>query len=175
MCEFENALLSILKETRGIFMMNLNVRWGLSKIKINKEWKALSIGTEGVKSLLIHCAYVSGIDVFKQRVNRAEKVNASAIRSGLCDIRLLEGATLPYESHSYELVTDFGDVDFSKEVYRILRPGGTYLVCRKVRDFDVGAFEWELKTRGFLGIRTFSNDRDMLAIVAIKPIKRTYS
>ena len=120
-------------------------KWGLSFLKIKKDAKALDIGCGGgatISRLLEICSLgtVYGIDYSKDSVKVSRKKNAAALGKR-CEIIQGSVSSLPYANESFDAVTAFETVyfwpdianDFAK-VYRVLKPGGKFLVCNEMCD-----------------------------------------
>ena len=126
--------------------MNLGHRaladWGLSFGPAAFQ-KALDCGCGGganIKRLLRKCPQgsVNGIDYSSVSVEKSKKVNRAAIAQGQCVVRQASAAELPFAAEQFDVVTAFETVYFwpdlpqcFMEVYRVLRPGGTFLICNE--------------------------------------------
>ena len=120
-------------------------KWGLSFLKIEKDAKALDIGCGGgatISRLLGMCpkGIVCGIDYSEESVAVSRKKN-SALPGKRCEIIQGSVSSLPYANGTFDAVTAFETVyfwpnianDFA-EVYRVLKPGGKFLVCNEMCD-----------------------------------------
>ncbi len=81
---------------------------------------------------------MQGIDYAAVSVEKAQKVNASAIEAGRCAVQQASVAELPFEAERFDVVTAFETVYFWPdlpqcflEVWRVLRPGGIFLICNE--------------------------------------------
>ena len=97
-------------------------------------------GGANIKTLLKLCpsGKVQGIDYSAVSVEKARKVNAGAIAAGRCTVQQASVAELPFEAEQFAVVTAFETVYFwpelaqnFKEVYRVLKPGGTFFICNE--------------------------------------------
>ena len=130
-----------------VVMMNVGhsavARWGLQFLNAAPDAKVLDCGCGGganIKKLLKLCpkGTVQGIDYAAVSVEKAQKVNAEAIAAGRCAVLQASVAELPFESEQLDLVTAFETVYFWPdlpqcfcEVWRVLKPGGTFLICNE--------------------------------------------
>ena len=130
-----------------VAMMNVGhsavARWGLQFLNAAPDAKVLDCGCGGganMKTLLKLCpkGKVQGIDYAAVSVEKAQKVNASAIEAGRCAVQQASVAELPFEAERFDVVTAFETVYFWPdlpqcflEVWRVLRPGGIFLICNE--------------------------------------------
>ena len=130
-----------------VVMMNLGhspvARWGLRFLELVPDARVLDCGCGGganIKRLLKLCpkGKVQGIDYSAVSVEKARKVNAGAIAAGQCTVQQASVAELPFEAEQFDVVTAFETVYFwpelaqnFREVYRVLKPGGTLLICNE--------------------------------------------
>ena len=130
-----------------VAMMNVGhsavARWGLQFLNAAPDAKVLDCGCGGganMKTLLKLCpkGKVQGIDYAAVSVEKAQKVNASAIEAGRCAVQQARVAELPFEAERFDVVTAFETVYFWPdlpqcflEVWRVLKPGGTFLICNE--------------------------------------------
>ena len=130
-----------------VAMMNLGhspvARWGLSFLELTPDAKVLDCGCGGganMKRLLKKCpqGIVKGIDYSPVSVEKSKKVNEVAVTKRRCDVLCASVAELPFESEQFDAVTAFETVYFwpdlpqcFREVYRVLKPGGTFLICNE--------------------------------------------
>ena len=81
---------------------------------------------------------VNGIDYSEVSVERAQKLNRSAIACGCCEVQQGDVSELGFKDAQFDLVTAFETVYFWPglprcfgEVFRVLRPGGTFFICNE--------------------------------------------
>ncbi len=119
--------------------------WGLSQIHPAPDARVLDVGCGGganVARLLRLCpkGFVDGIDYSAESVAFSRKKNAAEL-GDRCDIRQGDVGALPYEAHSFDLVTAFETVYFwpdpdkgFREILRVLKPGGQLLLVCESED-----------------------------------------
>ena len=130
-----------------VAMMNVGhsavARWGLQFLELAPDAMVLDCGCGGganMKRLLKKCSQgiVKGIDYSPVSVEKSKKVNEVAVTKRRCDVLCASVAELPFESEQFDAVTAFETVYFwpdlpqcFREVYRVLKPGGTFLICNE--------------------------------------------
>jgi ubiquinone/menaquinone biosynthesis C-methylase UbiE len=122
--------------------------WGLSHISIEPDANILDIGCGGGKAVqeLAMSApngKVYGIDYSEDMVQLTKKVNKALIKKGLVEITYGTVSSLPFADNMFDLATAFeayyfwpnliGDL---KEIKRVLKPGGTFLIVNEVYKDD---------------------------------------
>ena len=146
-CHFENTRKPIgLGGKNMVAMMNLGAQscgtvgvhfWSLLRMKV------LDCGCGGganIKRLLKKCpeGIVKGIDYSPVSVEKSKKVNETAIVEGRCAVLQGSVADMMFVDNWFDAVTAFETVYFwpdlpqcFREVYRVLKPGGTLLICNE--------------------------------------------
>ena len=130
-----------------VAMMNLGhspvARWGLHFLELTLDAKVLDCGCGGganIKRLLKKCpeGIVKGIDYSPVSVEKSKKVNEAAIAVGRCTVLQGSVANMIFADDWFDAVTAFETVYFwpdlpqcFREVYRVLKPGGTLLICNE--------------------------------------------
>ena len=130
-----------------VAMMNLGhspvARWGLRFLELTPDAKVLDCGCGGganIKRLLKKCpqGVVKGIDYSSVSVEKSKRVNEAAVTKGRCDVLRASVTELPFESEQFNAVTAFETVYFWPdlpqcfcEVGRVLKSGGTFLICNE--------------------------------------------
>ena len=130
-----------------VAMMNVGhsavARWGLQFLNAAPDARVLDCGCGGganMKRLLKKCpqGIVKGIDYSPVSVEKSKKVNDDAIAKGRCVVLQGSVAALPFKTDEFDAVTAFETVYFwsdlsrcFQEVYRVLKPGGTFLICNE--------------------------------------------
>ena len=120
-------------------------QWGMSCLQWQPEWSVLDIGCGGGANLLQilqRCpqgkAY--GIDISSESVTFARKKNKKYLGTR-CFIEQGGVHRLPYPDYAFDAVTAFETVYFwgnlqhaFTEVARVLKPGGSFLICCEISD-----------------------------------------
>ena len=128
-----------------VAMMNLGhspvAQWGLQFLNVAPDAKVLDCGCGGganMKRLLKKCpqGMVKGIDYSPVSVEKSKKVNEAAIAEGRCTVLQGSVADMIFAGDWFDAVTAFETVYFwpdlprcFREVFRVLRPGGTFCGC----------------------------------------------
>ena len=131
-----------------VAMMNLGhspvARWGLQFLNAAPDAKVLDCGCGGganLRKLLKRCpnGTVIGIDYSSVSVEKSKRLNAKAISEGRCCVLEASVTALPFEDNKFDVVTAFetvyfwpGLVDCFREVYRVTKTGGIFLICNEV-------------------------------------------
>lgn len=120
--------------------------WGRSYLEIKKEYTVLDLGCGGGRNIeyfLTKANKVYGIDHSETSVKMASEINKEAIESGRCQISVGDVRSLPFENESIDIITAFETIYFwddieecFKEIYRLLKNGGQFLICNEVSSMD---------------------------------------
>ena len=117
--------------------------WGMEFLPLSSNAKVLDCGCGGganIKRLLKKCpqGVVKGVDYSPVSVEKARRHNAAAIGSGRCAIWQGSVERIIFASDWFDALTAFETVYFwpnlpqcFREVYRVLKPGGTFLICNE--------------------------------------------
>lgn len=140
--------------------------WGLSHLKNIEPLEIADFGCGGginVAKLikLFPKAKVTGFDYSNISVKESKKVNAQEISNGICSIIQGDVSKTPFEKEKFDLITAFETIYFwpgplmsFKEVYRTLKPSGTFMI---VNEFD-GISEREKKYEQLIdGLKLYTN------------------
>ena len=130
-----------------VSMMNVGhsavAQWGFHFLELVPDAKVLDCGCGGganIKRLLESCprGIVKGIDYSDISVEKAQKLNRRAIRDGRCTVCQGSVERMDFTDASFDAVTAFETVYYwpdlprcFREVYRVLKPGGTFLICNE--------------------------------------------
>ena len=144
--------------------------WGLSHLNNINPSQVADFGCGGGLNVaklikMFPNANVTGFDYSSVSVKESKKVNAREISNGVCNIVQGDVSNAPFENETFDLITAFETIYFwpgpltsFKEVYRTLKPGGTFLI---VNEFD-GISEREKKYEKMIdGLKLFSNQELM--------------
>lgn len=135
-------------------------KWGFTKIYAKSNAKVLDIGCGGganVANWLAKCTngHVTGIDYSKVSVEKSKKLNAIAIKQGKCDIVHGDVSSMPFDEESFDCVSAFETVyfwtDLEKcfaEVNRVMKSGGTFLICNESDGTNSADEKWAKKIGG---------------------------
>lgn len=138
-------------------------------------------------------ATLTALDYSDVSVAKAREYNKKAIAEGKCSVVRGNVAELPFENESFDLATAFETVYFwpglescFKEVFRVLKPGGTFLVTNESDGTDETSLKFEkiidgmkcytaeqlteyLKAAGFSDIKSDHHpDKPWITVVAKK-------
>ena len=91
----------------------------------------------------------AGIDYAPVSVQKSRAVNRKAIEAGRCTVLQASVSKLPFEDARFDLATAFETVYFwpelprsFKEVRRVLKGGGTFLLCNECGGDRAGDEKW---------------------------------
>ena len=137
-------------------------KWGFTKIYAKSNAKVLDIGCGGganIANWLAKCTngHVTGIDYSKVSVAESEKLNAIAIKQGKCDIVYGDVSSMPFDNEAFDYVSAFETVyfwtDLEKcfaEVNRVMKSGGTFLICNESDGTNSADEKWTKKIGGMI-------------------------
>ena len=130
-----------------VAMMNLGhspvARWGLRFLELAPDARVLDCGCGGganIKRLLKKCpqGIVRGVDYSAVSVEKARNLNRTAIQKGRCAVWQGSVEHIIFAKDWFDAVTAFETVYFwsdlpqcLREVRRVLKPGGTFLICNE--------------------------------------------
>ena len=182
-------------------MMNVGhralARWGLRFLLLSADAKVLDCGCGGganIRTLLKKCpqGIVKGVDISDVSVTTARRVNRSAIADGRCAVWQGSVDELIFAADWFDAVTAFETVYFwpglvpcFREVYRVLKPDGTFLICNECGGDIPGDEKWTqrisgmriykdtqlkaaLEEAGFRDVQIYKHKRDWLCVLARK-------
>lgn len=184
-----------------VSMMNLGhsalADWGLHFLNLPKDAKILDCGCGGganIKKMLKKCpqGIVKGVDYSPVSVEKAKKVNERAIAEDRCVIWQGSVAHIIFAADWFDFVTAFETIYFwpdlvqsFREVRRVLKPGGTFMICNECGGDNPADEKWtkkidgmtiykdtELKAcleeAGFANVQVHKNEKGWLCITAVK-------
>jgi SAM-dependent methyltransferase len=126
--------------------------WGLRHVTIGPQFSILDVGCGGGRTIrklaaLAPQGKVHGVDYGKGSVAVARMTNAALIAAGRVVIEYSSVSALPFAADSFDLVTAIETayywpdlVNDMREVRRVLKPGGTFLVVAE--SYRTGALDW---------------------------------
>lgn len=174
--------------------------WGMSFLGLSTDAAVLDCGCGGganLCKLLKRCpnGTVTGIDYSSVSVEKSKKLNVKTISEGRCCVLEASVAALPFEDNKFDVVTAFetvyfwpGLVDCFREVYRVTKTGGIFLICNEATGDTDKNDKWtqlidgmtiyqdaQLKTAlreaGFTNIQIHKNKKDWLCVTGQKQEK----
>ncbi len=157
--------------------------WGLSHLPAIHPGEITDLGCGGGRNageLLDRYSgsHVTAVDYSELSVEKAREYNQKAIASGRCTVRQGDVSALDIPSERYDLATAFETIYFwpglekcFSQVYRVLKPGGLFLICNESDGTDIVGKKFEkiidgmkvytgeqienaLKTAGFSDVKT---------------------
>jgi len=182
-------------------MMNIGhralARWGMRFLNVPADARVLDCGCGGganIRALLKKCpqGIVKGMDYSPVSVTKSKKTNKTAIAEGRCTILQGSAADMVFADDWFDAVTAFETVYFwpglpqcFREVYRVLKSGGTFLICNECGGDKAGDEKWaekingmtiyrdtELKAyleqAGFRDVQVHKNEKGWLCVTARK-------
>lgn len=135
-------------------------KWGFTIIYAKSNAKVLDIGCGGganIANWLAKCTngHVTGIDYSTVSVEESKKLNAIAIKQGKCDIVYGDVSSMPFNNETFDCVSAFETVyfwtDLEKcfaEVNRVMKSGGTFLICNESDGTNPKDEKWAKKIGG---------------------------
>ena len=117
--------------------------WGLSHLPETGPAKIAELGCGGgrnIRALLrkYPAATITALDYSEISVEKAKRVNREGLQAGRCQILQGDVSRLPFGDGSFDLATAFetvyfwpGPLESFKEVYRILKKGGCFLIVNE--------------------------------------------
>ena len=135
---------------------------------------------------------ITGIDYSEVSVQKSKKLNRAAIQESRCEVLQGNVMNLPFSGDSFHFATAFETIYFwpdiqvaFQQVYRVLKNGGTFLICnesngKNTKDekwtgiiqgmtiYTSGQIEKALKNAGFSKIEVDQNKKDWLCLVCKK-------
>ncbi|MGI6220292.1 MAG: DNA-deoxyinosine glycosylase [Coriobacteriales bacterium] len=135
--------------------------WGLDHVRVDEDAHVLDIGCGGGANLrhLLERAitgHATGLDYSPLSVATSRETNADAVAAGRCEVHEGTAEELPFADESFDVVTAFETVyywDLGKafaEVLRVLKPGGSFLVCNEDDGSDPDAHQFAAQIEGMV-------------------------
>ena len=172
--------------------------WGMSNLPAINPAEIADLGCGGGRNAAVllkkyPSARLTAVDYSPLCVDRTRKYNAKAVAAGRCTALECSVSALTLAAQSCDLATAFETIYFwpgldacFAEVFRVLKPGGLFLIVNESDGTDSAGLKWEkiidgirlytaeeiqlaLKQAGFSQVQAFHHDsRPWLAILAEK-------
>ncbi len=122
--------------------------WGIAQLPAFAAEAIAELGCGGGRNIAAllkryPAAKVDGVDHSPLSVKKAAACNADAVKNGRCAVLACDVSAMPLTSGAYDLATAFETVYFwlepircFREVYRILKPGGVFLIVHETDGTD---------------------------------------
>ncbi len=129
--------------------------WGMSHLEVAGVTAIAELGCGGGRNageLMKRYpeAKLTALDYSDVSVAKASEYNKKAIAEGKCSVVRGNVAELPFEKESFDLATAFETVYFwpglekcFSEVFRVLKPGGTFLITNESDGTDETSLKFE--------------------------------
>ena len=150
-------------------------QWGFAHIHAEQDAKVLDAGCGGganVAAWLAKCpdGHVTGLDYSEVSVAETRRVNEAAIRAGRCEVLQGNAAQLPFPESSFDVVSAVETIYFwpgleacFAQVHRVLKPGGTFLICNECSGTNAADEKW---TKIIDGMRIYDQKQICAALEA---------
>ena len=145
-------------------MMNIGhaklSQWGFSNISVNPDAAVLDVGCGGganIVAWLGKCGngHVTGMDYSEVSVAESQKLNATAIKQGKCCVVQGDVSAIPFPDAVFDYVSAFETIYFwpdllqsFREVHRVLKPDGMFLICNECGGDNEKDEKWTEKIDG---------------------------
>ena len=166
-----------------VAMMNLGhralARWGMGFLTLPADGKVLDCGCGGganIQKLLKKCpqGVVKGIDYSPVSVAKARELNEQAVNDGRCVIWQGSVEQIIFAKDWFDAVTAFETVYFwpnlhrcFREVYRVLKPGGTFLICNECSGDTDKDDKWMRKIEGMTIAEHIHSTRSLPKVLSV--------
>lgn len=129
--------------------------WGMSHLEGIKAADIIELGCGGGRNAAellkrFPQAKLTAMDYSSVSVEKAKETNKALIAAGRCTVLQGNVAALPSPDESFDLATAFETVYFwpglekcFSEVLRVLRPGGTFMICNESDGTDETSLKFE--------------------------------
>ena len=171
--------------------------WGMTHLEINAPSDIAELGCGGGRNTgellkIYPSSKVTALDYSDLSVEKTRDYNKDMISAGRCRVVKGNVAELPFEDNSFDLATAFETVYFwpgiehcFSEVCRVLKPGGTFLICNESDGTDETGLKFEkiidgmkcyteeqiekaLLTAGFAEVRSYHHPKKAWITVTAK-------
>lgn len=129
-------------------------QWGRGFLHLTDGACVLDLGCGGGANLaallnMMRGGRVIGLDYSGVSVEKAKKVNRRSISAGRCQVLQGNVSSLPFGNSSVDQATAFETVYFwpelehsFRQVFRVLKPGGRFLICNEADGTDPRQSKW---------------------------------
>lgn len=129
--------------------------WGMSHLNGFYPSTIAELGCGGGRNTaellkLYPKAIITALDYSEVSVDKAKNFNRDMIAAGRCTVIQGNVADLPFEDDAFDLATAFETIYFwpglehcFSEVYRVLIPGGTFMICNESDGTDETSKKYE--------------------------------
>ena len=129
--------------------------WGMSHLKGIDPSTIAELGCGGGRNTaellkLYPKAIITALDYSEVSVDKAKNFNRDMITAGRCTVIQGNVADLPFEDAAFDLATAFETIYFWPglehcfcEVCRVLKPGGTFMICNESDGTDETSLKYE--------------------------------
>lgn len=172
--------------------------WGMSHLQVTAPKEILDIGCGGGRNAAellkrYSDSKVTAIDYSPLSVEQATAYNRDAISAGRCVVQQGDASSLALDDGVYDLATAFETIYFWPglekcfgEVFRVLKPGGCFMIVNESNGLDAGSKKFEkmiegmklytaeeiekaLKSAGFSEVKTdHHEDKPWITVLAQK-------
>lgn len=163
--------------------------WALSFFDFNESDLILDIGCGGGRTLnrmaeYIRTGHLTGVDYSATSVEMSKEMNSSLIKIGKLDVISASVESLPFCDDSFDKIITVESFYFwpnpsenLREVFRVLKPGGKFLLVAEIYDTDVlsdkqkeciikynlfnptlSDFDFLLRDAGFSDVKVFTKE-----------------
>ena len=148
-------------------------QWGFSNISVNPDAEVLDVGCGGGANIAVwlnKCrkGHVTGLDYSEVSVAESQKLNAAAIQQGKCKVVQGDVSAIPFPDANFDHVSAFETVYFwpelkkcFSEVNRVLKDGGTFLICNESDGMNASDDKW---TKIIDGMKIYNCDQLITAL-----------
>lgn len=143
-------------------------QWGFSNLSVKPDVDVLDVGCGGGANVAVwlgKCGngHMTGLDYSEASVAAASKLNAVAIKQGKCSVVQGDVSSMPFADASFDYISAFETIYFwpglekcFAEVNRVLKSGGTFLICN---EFDGAHAEDEKWTKKISGMKIYDKSQ----------------
>ena len=129
-------------------------QWGFSKLTAEDGLEILDAGCGGGANVAVwleKCprSHVTGLDYSEVSVAETRRVNEAAVKAKRCDVVQGNVAQMPFPDGRFDCVSAFETIYFwpglekcFAEVNRVMKPGGTFLICNECSGTNAADEKW---------------------------------